>query len=218
MSVLYRLVADAVVVVHFAYVAFVVVGLLAILLGLVCGWGWVRNIWFRSLHLLAILIVAGEAACGVTCPLTTWEQHLRTLAGDTVYQGDFIADWVHRLMFFDFQPWVFTLCYVLFGLSVLSTFVLAPPRWRRRDDDFKSPEELDSFMAKVAERLRGQGQTEAANLLSGVQTVAFSTGSEWLGEVGLIVRRLQREFRLDASVRQDLKRIMRAVNGVWPRL
>jgi len=128
MATFYRLVADAVVVAHFAYVAFVVVGLLAILLGLLCRWSWVRNFWFRSLHLLSILIVAAEAVCGITCPLTTWEQQLRTMAGDTTYQGDFIADWVHRLMFFDLQPWVFTLCYVLFGLVVLATFVLAPPR------------------------------------------------------------------------------------------
>ena len=77
------------------------------------------------------LIVAAEAVCGITCPLREWEQQLRTLAGDTAYQGDFIADWVHRLMFFDFQPSVFTLCYVLFGLIVLATFALAPPRWRR---------------------------------------------------------------------------------------
>jgi polyferredoxin len=131
MATFYRLAADAVVVVHFSYVAFVMIGLLAILLGLICRWGWVRNIWFRSLHLLAILVVAAEAICGITCPLTTWEQRLRALAGDTSYQGDFIADWVHRLMFFDCQPWVFTLCYVLFGLVVLATFVLAPPRWNR---------------------------------------------------------------------------------------
>ena len=131
MATFYRLAADAIVLVHFAYVAFVVVGLLAILLGLVGRWSWVRNVWFRLLHLLAILIVAGEAVCGITCPLTTWEQHLRALAGDTAYQGDFIADWTHRLLFYEFQPWVFTLAYVLFGLIVLATFVFAPPRWTR---------------------------------------------------------------------------------------
>ncbi len=126
---LYRLAADAVVIVHFAYVAFVVVGLLAILLGLAWRRGWARNCWFRSLHLLAIVVVAAEAMCGITCPLTTWEQQLRTLAGETADRGDFLADWVHRLMFFDAEPGVFTACYVLFGLVVLATFVLAPPRW-----------------------------------------------------------------------------------------
>jgi hypothetical protein len=96
-----------------------------------CRWRWVRNFWFRSLHLLAILVVAAEAVCGITCPLTTWEQQLRTRAGETAYRGDFIADWVHRLLFFDFEPWVFTLGYVLFGLAVLTTFILAPPRWNK---------------------------------------------------------------------------------------
>ncbi|MBM4088718.1 MAG: DUF2784 domain-containing protein [Planctomycetes bacterium] len=131
MSVFYRLAADAVVIVHFAYVAFVVIGLLAILLGLACRWDWVRNFWFRSLHLLAILVVAAEAICGITCPLTTWERQLRSLAGDTTYRGDFIADWVGRLLFFDCPPWVFPVGHVLFGLIVLTTFVLAPPRWKR---------------------------------------------------------------------------------------
>jgi len=86
MSVLYRLAADAVVIVHVAYVAFVAVGLLAILLGLVCRWRWVRNFWFRSLHLLAILVVAAEAVCGITCPLTTWEQqHLSVSCGSGTF-------------------------------------------------------------------------------------------------------------------------------------
>lgn len=132
MSMFYRLAADAVVVVHFAYVAFVVVGLLAILLGLACGWRWVRNPVFRILHLGAIVFVAAEALGGVTCPLTTWEYQLRTLAGDATYQGDFIAAWVHDLLFFDAEPWVFTVCYVAFALVVLATFLFGPPRWRTR--------------------------------------------------------------------------------------
>lgn len=126
---LYRAIADFVVIIHFSYVAFVVLGLLAILLGLACRGQWVRNPWFRSLHLLAIAIVALEAICGITCPLTTWEKQLRTMAGDPSHEGDFVAEWVHRLMFFDFEPWVFTVSYVLFAVVVVATFVLAPPRW-----------------------------------------------------------------------------------------
>src|SRR4029079_7904709 len=56
----YRLLADLIVAIHAAYVAFVVVGLLLILIGLACGWKWVRNWWFRVAHLVAILIVAAE--------------------------------------------------------------------------------------------------------------------------------------------------------------
>jgi hypothetical protein len=51
------------------------------------------------------------------------------LAGGTSYRGDFVADLVHRLLFFDLQPRVFTLGDVRFGLAVPTTLVLAPPRW-----------------------------------------------------------------------------------------
>lgn len=85
-------------------------------------------------------------------------------------------------------------------------------------DDFNTPAELDAFISVVVEKLRTDGQTEAADLLASIQKTAFTTGSEWLGELGLCVRRLQREFDLEASIRGDLKRIMRAVKRAWPRL
>jgi polyferredoxin len=132
MELLYRIATDAIVVVHFAYVAFIVLGLLAILVGIARRWRWTRNVAFRSLHLLAILIVVGEALCGITCPLTNWEQSLRALSGDVSYQGDFIATRVHNILFYEAEPWVFTFCYSLFALVVLTTFILAPPHITRR--------------------------------------------------------------------------------------
>lgn len=129
----YRFLADLVVVAHFAYVLFVVLGLMVTLVGWLAGWGWVRNRWFRGLHLAMILIVVFEAWLGITCPLTTWEQELRAAAGETAYQGDFIAGWAHEALFFEAAPWVFTLCYSLFGGLVLLTLAVVPPRWRRQD-------------------------------------------------------------------------------------
>jgi len=122
------LLADLIALVHFAWVAFIVFGLAAVLLGIVFRWSWVRNIWFRGVHLVMILIVVGESLAGIPCPLTVWEHELRVRAGQTTFEGDFIAHWVHRLIFFRAEPWVFTVAYVTFGLVVLATFVLAPPR------------------------------------------------------------------------------------------
>lgn len=128
MPLLYRIAADTVVIIHAAYVSFVVVGQLLILAGIVWKWGWIRNPWFRGLHLAAIAVVVLEAAYGITCPLTTLEQFLRRQAGQTGYRGDFIANLVHELLFFDCRSWVFTLAYAVFGLLVLTTFVVVPPR------------------------------------------------------------------------------------------
>lgn len=124
-----RILADLIVVFHAAFVAFVVFGLAAIALGLALGWGWVRNFWFRVLHVAAIAVVAAQALCGVICPLTTLENALRRRAGQQEYPEAFIGYWAHRLIFFDAPPWVFTLAYCAFGLAVAAVFVLGPPRW-----------------------------------------------------------------------------------------
>lgn len=56
--------ADLVLITHVAFVAFVLVGLLLILLGGMLGWGWVRNPWFRSLHLAGIGLVVVQVWFG----------------------------------------------------------------------------------------------------------------------------------------------------------
>lgn len=126
----YRLLADLLVAIHTCYVAFVVGGLLLILVGWWRGWHWIRNIWFRIAHLTAIAIVAFEAICGIPCPLTVWEQELREMAGDQVSHGTFIGDMLHNLIFIEAPPWAFTIAYVAFTLIVAATFVFVPPRCR----------------------------------------------------------------------------------------
>jgi hypothetical protein len=127
-----RVLADLIVVFHATYVSFVVFGLVAILVGIALRWSWVRNFWFRAIHLTAIGIVVAESLVGMTCPLTDWEKQLRTATGQASYPGDFIGYWAHRLIFYRAEPWVFTVLYILFGLGVLAAFVLAPPRWPGR--------------------------------------------------------------------------------------
>lgn len=122
------LLADVVLIVHFAFVLFVVGGLGVTWLGAALGWRWVRNLWFRVAHLSAILFVAAEAIAGIWCPLTIWEAQLRGVESDK----GFIAAWVHRVLFYNFPPWVFTTAYVGFALLVAVTFWMIPPAQRKR--------------------------------------------------------------------------------------
>src|SRR5262245_472887 len=101
----YRLLADLIVAVHSGYVAFVLVGQILIVAGLLRGWGWVRNWWFRVAHLAAIVIVALEAVFDVPCPLTVWEARLREWAGQEASKGTFVGDLLHDLIFVDAPPW-----------------------------------------------------------------------------------------------------------------
>lgn len=127
----YSLLADLIVAVHVGYVSFILLGQVLILIGAALGWGWVRNRWFRVLHITAIVIVALEALANIACPLTVWEYQLRRSAGQTVAEGTFIGRCLHDLIFFDnLPPWVFTVAYVSFAGLVLATLIFIPPRWR----------------------------------------------------------------------------------------
>ncbi|MBI3874801.1 MAG: DUF2784 domain-containing protein [Verrucomicrobia bacterium] len=122
--------ADLVLVIHFAFVAFVVIGLILVWLGWWRRWEWVRNFWFRLLHLLAMGFVAAEAVLGVTCPLTTWENQLRlTAGGGERYAGSFIQHWIHKVMFFQLPERVFTMAYLIVLAAIMLSFWVVPPRW-----------------------------------------------------------------------------------------
>jgi Protein of Unknown function (DUF2784) len=126
--------ADLVLMFHAAFVAYVVLGLIAILIGIALNLTWVRNFWFRVTHLAAIGFVAAESIAGLTCPLTTLEDRLRIAAGEHGYEAaGCIAHWVWPLIFFDYPPWVFMVAYIAFATLVAATFWLAPPEfsWRK---------------------------------------------------------------------------------------
>ena len=116
--------ADFILIAHFTFVLFVVGGLALIWTGAAAGWRWVRNGWFRIAHLAAIFVVAIESLLGKLCPLTVWEDALRGAPAET----GFIARWVHRVLFYSFPEWVFTIAYVLFALAVAVTFWRVPPQ------------------------------------------------------------------------------------------
>jgi hypothetical protein len=123
---MYPLLADAVLVVHFGFVLFVVGGLALVWIGAAAGWAWVRNYWFRAAHLAAIVFVACEALAGVWCPLTIWEDALRGVHAEK----GFVARWIHQVMFYDFPLWVFTTAYVAFALVVAATWWWIRPKKR----------------------------------------------------------------------------------------
>ncbi len=129
---MWRALADLTAVLHALYIAFVVFGFAAILLGCAMGWRWVRDVYFRLAHLAAIAAVCAEALAGWTCPLTTLENYLRERAGEAAYAGDFIGRWLDWLIYYNAPDWVFTTAYLAFGALVVLTLWLLPPRRSHR--------------------------------------------------------------------------------------
>jgi hypothetical protein len=131
---IYSVLADIVAALHFGYVGFVVVGELLILIGIALGWKWIRNIWFRVPHLLAMLYPAFEMFSHIECPLTVWEYYLRKAANQEAVEGSFVGRLINNLMMFNLgdDSWVWLWIYGGMALLIVLTFVLAPPRWKRK--------------------------------------------------------------------------------------
>ena len=139
-SAILRGLADLVLVTHVAFVALVIFGLLLILCGGFRKWNWIRNPWFRMAHLVAIGVVVVQAWFGVICPLTTLEMSLREQAGDATYGGTFIAYWLQKLLFYQTPAWVFMVCYTVFGLAVVGSWIGFRPRSFRSHTVAAEPE------------------------------------------------------------------------------
>src|ERR1051326_8959492 len=78
MRTFYLILADAILVLHALIVLFNAGSLPVIWLGRFLEWNFVRNFAFRIVHLLLIGFVAAEAVVGAICPLTSWEDRLRS--------------------------------------------------------------------------------------------------------------------------------------------
>jgi hypothetical protein len=121
--------ADLILVLHALIVFFNVGALPLIWLGHFRHWQFVRNFSFRLVHLMLIGFIAAESIFGMICPLTTWENQLRSNAGlEPRYQGGYIAHWVHNLLFYDLDARVFTIAYISFFALVLFTLYAVKPK------------------------------------------------------------------------------------------
>jgi hypothetical protein len=118
------LLADLLLVLHFCIAGFIVLGLILVWIGALAGWAWVRNRWFRYLHLAAIVFVAAEALLGAACPLTVWEDLLR----GGLRPESFVGRWVQRLLYYSAPEWLFTAAYCAWAAATLLTLRFVPPR------------------------------------------------------------------------------------------
>ena len=86
---MYKIIADALVMAHFLFIAFVVAGGAIVVYRPCMAW----------LHLPAVLWGAVVEFAGWICPLTPLENHFRVLAGSAAYSGDFVAQYLLPLIY-----------------------------------------------------------------------------------------------------------------------
>jgi hypothetical protein len=127
-SFFYLLAADVILFLHMFIIVFNVFGLILIFIGYALKWSWVRNPWFRFVHITAISMVVVQSWIGVACPFTNLEMVLRSKAGEAVYTGTFISHWLESFLYYQASPWVFVIIYTAFGALVVVSWFMVHPR------------------------------------------------------------------------------------------
>ena len=109
---IYRLLADAVVVLHIGFVIFVVVG------------GFLLRRWPKLIYVHVPVAIWGALIefVGWVCPLTPLENHLRSLGGQAGYAGGFIEHYLLPVLY----PHALTRnIQLLLGLLVITSNAIA---------------------------------------------------------------------------------------------
>ncbi len=117
------LLAQIILYVHFAIIAFNVLGLVVIPLGAWLKWRIVRIAWLRLLHLGIMAVVAGQALVGRACFLTIWEDEL---TGNRSAPAPLIAHWVDGLIYWNIPIWGFAILYSALFLYLAALTVMVP--------------------------------------------------------------------------------------------
>ena len=120
MESVYLWLSNLIVISHLLYILFVLFGALLLL-------RWPRLVW---LHIPAVIWGILVEFMGWYCPLTPWENDLRRMGGATVYEGDFIAEYLLPLIY----PAELTReLQILFGaLVILLNVIIYGIVWYRR--------------------------------------------------------------------------------------
>jgi hypothetical protein len=143
----YKITADLIVMVHFGWIVFMLWGFAATAWGMFAfyvlrrrrqRWGKFFDRWLlRCIHLGGILYVGMLVAMTEYCPLTIWENALRSQYDPAVvYPGSFIIYYVERFVYPDVNPLLLIIGTIIIGGGSLAMFIVRPPakiwRWRKK--------------------------------------------------------------------------------------
>ena len=117
------IVADILMVLHFLWAAFMVIGLP---LGLV-----IESPVLRWTHFTGMVVTAFFAATGIYCPLTVLEETLRLGSDKSLtFEGGFLYHHLSSLLYPRIEPWILRAASVFWGALTVLSMILVKPKKR----------------------------------------------------------------------------------------
>lgn len=118
---IYRFLADLILILHFCFVLFAIFGGLLVL----------RRRWMWKLHLPALVWSFLVQYFVWICPLTDWENYFRRLGGEAGYEGGFIEYFISAILYPGF---ITPLTHLLLAIAlvVFNLLVYGCVIWRLR--------------------------------------------------------------------------------------
>ncbi len=123
----YKITADIIVVLHFTWIIFMLLGFFLTIYGFFrkkfFDW-WL----FRTLHLSGIIFVGILTLLRRFCPLTILENLSRArYEPESTYPGSFIVHYIEKLVYPDVNQTLLRICTVLVATFTLFIYIIRPP-------------------------------------------------------------------------------------------
>ena len=112
---------------HFCIFLFITLSFFLIPLGYYLKWEWVKNKYYRLIHLVLMVIIFIETILGFMCPLTILENFLR----NDIEINNKITQIIHQIMYWDLPTYQFIILYLLSLLYLIFLWFFFKPDFKR---------------------------------------------------------------------------------------
>ena len=112
---------------HFCIFLFITLSFLLIPIGYYQKWEWVKNRYYRLIHLILMGIIFIETILGFICPLTTLENFLR----NDIEINNKITQIIHQIMYWDLPTYQFITLYLLSLLYLIFLWFFFKPDFKK---------------------------------------------------------------------------------------
>ena len=112
---------------HFCIFLFMILSFFLIPLGYYQKWEWVKNKYYRLIHLFLMGIIFIETILGFMCPLTILENFLR----NNIEINNKITQIIHQIMYWDLPNYQFIILYLLSLLYLIFLWFFFKPDFKK---------------------------------------------------------------------------------------